>query len=103
MDHPFWRARFLLKDPKDLARIQATAIQEIWIGTDKRPGCCGGHRIHVPRGGGCADRDRLQPPGRTAPGLGQAAIAPRPPKRDRKPADMRSELKMAAAICAKSY
>ena len=23
MDHPFWRAKFLLKDPKDLARIQA--------------------------------------------------------------------------------
>ena len=35
MDHPFWRAKFLLKDPKDLARIQATAIQEIWIDTDK--------------------------------------------------------------------
>ena len=27
MEHPFWRAKFLLKDPKDLARIQATAIQ----------------------------------------------------------------------------
>ena len=35
MDHPFWRAKFLLKDPGDLARIQATAIQEIWIDTDK--------------------------------------------------------------------
>ena len=35
MDHPFWRAKFLLKDPKDLARIQVTAIQEIWIDTDK--------------------------------------------------------------------
>ena len=23
MDHPFWRVKFLLKDPKDLARIQA--------------------------------------------------------------------------------
>ena len=69
MEHPFWRTKFVLKDPKDLARIQATAIQEIWIDTDKRPGCCRGHRIHVPRGGGCADRDRLQPPGRTAPGL----------------------------------
>ena len=28
---------------------------------------------------------------------------PAPPKRDRKPADMHSELKMAAAICLKSY
>ena len=35
IDHPFWRAKFLLNDPKDLARIQATAIQEIWIDTDK--------------------------------------------------------------------
>lgn len=35
MDHPFWRAKFLLKEPKDLARIQATAIQECWIDTSK--------------------------------------------------------------------
>ena len=28
MEHPFWRTKFVLKDPKDLARIQATAIHE---------------------------------------------------------------------------
>jgi hypothetical protein len=28
MEHPFWRAKFVLKDPKDLERIQATAIDE---------------------------------------------------------------------------
>ena len=35
MEHPFWRAKFLLKDPDDLARIQATSIRECWIDTDK--------------------------------------------------------------------
>ena len=35
MDHPFWRARFLIDDPKDLARIQATSIHECWIDTAK--------------------------------------------------------------------
>ena len=46
-----------------------------------------------------ADRNRLQPPGRTAPGQVKLPSPPPTPKRDRKPADMHSELKMAAAIC----
>ena len=35
MDHPFWRAKFVLKDPKDLERIRSTAITECWIDTSK--------------------------------------------------------------------
>lgn len=35
MDHPFWRAKFVVKEAKDLARIQATAIKEIWIDTSR--------------------------------------------------------------------
>ncbi len=35
MDHPFWRAKFVLKDPKDLARIKDTAIEEVWIDISK--------------------------------------------------------------------
>ncbi|CAN5759656.1 cyclic di-GMP phosphodiesterase [soil metagenome] len=31
MDHPFWRAKFVLKDPGDLARIQKSAVKELWI------------------------------------------------------------------------
>ena len=31
MDHPFWRSKFLLEDPSDLARIRATDITELWI------------------------------------------------------------------------
>ena len=31
MEHPFWRTKFILSDPKDLALIRATAIREVWI------------------------------------------------------------------------
>ena len=35
MEHPFWRTSFVLDDPKDIATIQASSIQEVWIDTDK--------------------------------------------------------------------
>lgn len=102
MDHPFWRAKFLLKDPKDLARIQATAIQEIWIDTDKGLDVAPG-TASVSREEADAQIDSdfglledLPPIKVTLP------PPPPPPKRDRKPTDMSSELKMAAAICVKS-
>jgi putative nucleotidyltransferase with HDIG domain len=42
MEHPFWRARFVLSDPKDLIRIRDTDIHEVWIdvskGLDVAPG-----------------------------------------------------------------
>ena len=31
MEHPFWRTKFVLSDPNDLALIRATAIREVWI------------------------------------------------------------------------
>lgn len=35
MEHPFWRSGFVLKDPKDLERILASSIKEVWIDSDK--------------------------------------------------------------------
>ena len=102
MDHPFWRAKFLLKDPKNLARIQATAIQEIWIDTDKG--------LDVAEGTASMSREEVDAQIETdfsrleeLPRSRSSCRRPPAPKRDRKPADMRSELKMAAAICVKSY
>lgn len=31
MDHPFWRAKFSLKDPADLHRIVDSGVKEVWI------------------------------------------------------------------------
>ncbi len=35
MDHPFWKTRFLLKSPRHLQRLQASAVREVWIDTGK--------------------------------------------------------------------
>lgn len=102
MDHPFWRARFLIDDPKALARIQATSIHECWIDTDKGLDVAPG-TASVSREEADArietDFSRLE---ELAPITVKLPRPPSPPRRDRKPADMQSELQMAAAICVKS-
>lgn len=35
MDHPFWRARFLLETEDDLISIRASAVKELWIDTGR--------------------------------------------------------------------
>ncbi|MCE9657893.1 MAG: HD-GYP domain-containing protein [Burkholderiales bacterium] len=35
LSHPFWRTKFLLRDPADLAKIRASGVVECWIDTDK--------------------------------------------------------------------
>jgi HD-GYP domain-containing protein (c-di-GMP phosphodiesterase class II) len=42
MDHPFWRTRFILRDPADLERISLCAIREVWIDTSKGLDVAGG-------------------------------------------------------------
>ena len=102
MDHPFWKAKFLLKDPKDLARIQSTAIQECWIDTSKG--------LDVAAGTASRSREEVDAQIDTdfsrledLPAMEVTLPPPPPPPvRDRSPTDMKSELKMAAAICVRS-
>ncbi len=35
MEHPFWKTRFLLSNPKDLQRLRDSGIRELWIDTSK--------------------------------------------------------------------
>lgn len=35
IDHPFWRTKFVLKDPKDLQLILGSPIKEVWIDASK--------------------------------------------------------------------
>ena len=102
MEHPFWRAKFLLQDPDDLARILATSIRECWIDTDK------GADVAV--GTASVSREEVDAQIETdfsllsdlPPIHVTLPTPPPPPKRNRQPADMQSELEMAAAICVKS-
>ena len=100
MEHPFWRARFLLKDPKDLARIRSTSIQECWIDTGKgRDVAPGTASVSREEADARIDTDfsRLE----ELPDVTVTVTLPTPARR-REPVDMASELKNAAAICVKS-
>lgn len=35
MEHPFWKAKFVLETQKDLLRVRESAVREIWIDTSK--------------------------------------------------------------------
>ena len=103
MDHPFWRGRFVLKDPKDLSRIQGAAIEELWIDTAKG--------LDVPASAplGPADGGPAQA---GTPGSAGGATAPDTPDeapaaaaratrrmRGRATTSMQAELREAASIC----
>ena len=106
MDHPFWRAKFVLKDPKDLARIKDTAIEEVWIDISKGLDVAAGVRsisreeadIQVE-----TDFSMLE-------NLPSLVVDPPPPPspparrqtRGKAPASMHSELLAAASICGEA-
>lgn len=102
MDHPFWCAKFVLKDPKDLERIRSTAVTECWIDTSKG--------LDVAAGTASLSREEVDARIETDFGLLEdlpplkvsLPPPPPPPVRDRSPATMSSELKMAAAVCVRS-
>ncbi|MDP4074340.1 HD-GYP domain-containing protein [Acidovorax sp. A1169] len=107
MDHPFWRAKFVLKDPKDLARIKAASIEEVWIDTSKGLDVAAGVRsvsreeadFQVETDFGMLDKLpplQVDPPSPPSP--------PPAPRRasGRAAASMHSELQAAASICGEA-
>ena len=100
MEHPFWRAQFLLKDPKDLERIRETSIHEVWIDTDKG--------LDVPAGTPTTTREQAD--AQIDTDFGQldevpaftVSTAPLAPARTLAPTSMDAELQAAASICQAS-
>ena len=102
LDHPFWKTRFVLRDPEDLRKLRASAVSECWIDTSKgldvaaaedgvrlapaasRPLIAARPRsLSVPLSGGGAPADPGPPPaGPTSP--------------------LEEEVKRAAALCSAS-
>jgi len=35
IDNPFWRSRFVISDPKDIAMLRASKVREVWIDASK--------------------------------------------------------------------
>ena len=86
MEHPFWRNKFVITNPKDIELILASSIREVWIDVDKGDDVADG----VVKEEAEAEIDRR---------LTQAAAQmPGPPEK----ASMAEETQRAAKICAKS-
>ncbi|HQY40103.1 MAG TPA: HD-GYP domain-containing protein, partial [Giesbergeria sp.] len=102
MEHPFWRAKFVLTDPKDLDLIRATAIREVWIdvsrGMDVGAGTASLSREEVDAR---IDTDfsllEEMPPIAAPP-----PAPPPPPVKDHAPTSMQGELRRAASICSQA-
>lgn len=97
MEHPFWRTRFVLDDPKDLTRIRDTDIHEVWIDVSKG--------LDVAPGTAAVSRAEADAQVETDLGLleSQATLPLEPPlPSERAPAPMSAELRRAASICVRS-
>ncbi len=88
MDHPFWRNHFVLTDPKDIDRVLASTIQEVWIDTGKG--------LDIPAG----SETIMQ--ALTVENMVQEILQNDAPLRDTTPTSTAAEYARAAQICAKS-
>ncbi|QEY57844.1 HD-GYP domain-containing protein [Pseudomonas sp. C27(2019)] len=86
MDHPFWKAGFVLNDPADLQSLKNSAVTEVWIDTSKG--------LDLPVSVVSEDPEQVQI---RAEAVLQAAAAPPP-----KPVTMSGEIKRALLICERS-
>ena len=104
LNHPFWKSRFVLKDPADLQRLQDSPVRECWIDTARGLDVALSAPATAPRQ---APAPTEQPadagPSDAAPAPPQSAPPPTPPAVPR-PArvDMADELRQAAQLCARS-
>jgi HD-GYP domain-containing protein (c-di-GMP phosphodiesterase class II) len=83
VDHPFWRNRFTLADPADLAAIHASGVRECWIDVSK-----GDDVAAAP-----------PPPAVESP---PPPAAPAPAAASAQPAAFEDELHRAAELCKQS-
>lgn len=88
MDHPFWRNHFVLSDPKDIERVLASSVLEVWIDTTKG--------LDVPPG--------VEPLAQTtsAEAIAQEILQVEAPARDTTPTSAAVEYARASRICVKS-
>lgn len=86
MDHPFWRSKFTLSDPKDIQRIRESGICEVWIDIAKG--------LDVPE----KTAEKIEPP---APKVASEA-ASKQQERPTQTVPRMEELKRAAMVCRKA-
>ena len=88
MDHPFWRNSFVITDPKDVERILASNITEVWIDSSKG--------LDIAAGETAVSEEESE--ARVEAELSRAAQA----QRETAPIPASEEFARAAKICAQS-
>ena len=90
IEHPFWKTRFVIKDPVDLSRLRASGLHECWIDDELglAPAAEDSAVKVSPRRDGTAAAT-------AAAGMPAAAPPPPPPAKR----DMADELRQAAVVC----
>lgn len=94
MDHPFWKAKFVLKDPKDLQRIKASAITELWIDVSKGEDVAEGQQEEIVA---VTEEQAKEEAEQTLMNIVTA-----PPPVVQEPATLEEEVSRAAQICRKA-
>ncbi len=100
MDHPFWRTKFILKDPEDLRQIKACGIKELWIDAQKGIDVAGTTRQETEAQIDTALQQIEAPPPKP-PGTEPPRIVPPAPRAVQR-VPIAEEVQRAAKICAKS-
>jgi len=99
LDHPFWKTRFVLRDPTDLRRLVDSPVRECWIDPTRGLDVAG------------AQADVGAPPAAIALALAPPPATPQPPPAAPAPAGlpprparvtMDEELREAALLCHRS-
>ena len=89
LEHPFWRTKFVLTDPRDLALVRESAIREVWIDIAKGKDVDTPESAHSPDAAPSAD-DFPQP-----------EIEQEPDPAATAPASFSDEVKRASRIVSK--
>jgi len=102
LNHPFWKSRFVLKDPADLQRLIDSPVRECWIDTSRGLDVAPPEPEPAAAAGAATAPERLPAtppasPSTPAAAASTAPAAPRPPR-----AEMAAELQRAAQLCERS-
>lgn len=91
LEHPFWRTKFVLTDPRDLALVRESAIREVWIDIAK------GKDVDTPETAPSSDSEAAPP----VDDFPQPEIEQDPDPAATAPASFSDEVKRASRIVSK--
>jgi HD-GYP domain-containing protein (c-di-GMP phosphodiesterase class II) len=95
IDHPFWKTRFVIRDPVDLDKLRGSGVTGVWIDISKGLDVAAGSGPQTPAPAPAPAPATTRPAAPLPANAPQAATAPPPSPSS----SMQDELRQAAALC----